>query len=143
MKKTSQKKEVKFYLAEDIRLELNNRPIIIGLYPRDRIVITLPTDIPALSKEAAVMIPSVSILASLVGFEGSFAVNISLYAPDTTVLIENSELGHIVDEGINSAHKEANLIAKFVPFKVTQLGEYKLVVSIKETDLEYKFRIEV
>lgn len=141
MAKSSQKKRSKFYLAEDIRLDQLNKPIIIGLYPQDKVIITLPPEMSDIPADTGVMIPTLSILVNLVGFDKSFETNISLYMPNGTPIFENNKLGeHEINN--DNIYKDINIIAKFSPFRVLALGLYKFIVKIEGSSFEYEFLIE-
>lgn len=141
MAKSSSKKSVRFYLAEDIRLDRENKAMIIGLYPANKIFITLPEGMSEIPSDKGVMLPGIAILINVSGFKDNFQAKISLYTPSGSALIEDSNLGE-VQTAPGNRYNFANLVAKFVPFKVLELGPHKLTVKIGQSKFEYEFSIE-
>ena len=136
-------KRVRYFIGDDIRAE-NDKPMIFGLCSSDRVQLGLPADKLDPTNEVPTMLPSLAVLASFIGYgageNGPINAEASLYLPDGEVVFEHHDLaGGIGPSPANI--NDINLILKFVPFKIPQLGEYRLLFQINGTAHEYKFSI--
>lgn len=140
MIKKQLKKSAQFYLAEDVRLDQENKAMLIGLYPANKVIITLPEGMTEISQNKGVMLPGLSILINVSGFSGVFQTKVSLYTPSGFPLMENNELGEI-EITPDNRYNSSNLVARFFPFRVIELGMHKFVVQINKSRFEYEFSI--
>ena len=137
------KGDVKFFMAEDIRLEGNYKPILIDLFPRDEVTLLAMSDdpLPEPANENPTLLHSLAILANVTGFEGNHELKMDLLDPNNTAIFKDTYLGAIEAEG-HIETNNANFVARFMPFKVTQLGEYKFVLKITDKEFTHKFIIK-
>jgi len=136
-------KRIRYFIGDDIRTE-NDKPMIFGLCSSDTVQLGLTAEIPGPTNEAPIMLQSLAVLASFIGYglgnKAPINAEASLYLPDGKVVFEH----HVLAGGIESTSaniNDINLILKFVPFLISQLGEYRLVFLLNGTAHEYKFNI--
>lgn len=134
-------KRVRFLIADDVRAE-GLKPIILGLFADDLVVIPIPPDQPDPSTGGTpVLLQSLAILTAFIGGKGSFKMEVSLYQPDGTAIFENKK----VEEGISSPTPtkkgNINFIAKFMPFSIPNFGKYRFVIKLDKKEFTYMFEI--
>lgn len=142
MTKKTLPKDVKFFLADDIRAENPTKPMLIGFYPDNIVRALMSSGQPEPTKEAPITFHSLAILVSFIDCAGFFDAEISLYQPNGKALIEPKKL----EEGLRSApatedKTNIHFIANFMPFMVPEFGIYKFVIKLDGTRYEYKFEV--
>ena len=131
---------IRFFLAEDVRAE-TTKPMIIGLFLDDIIVIEIPAEQPDPSKEAPIVLQSITILSSFIRCKGSFEANISLYQPNGTAIFEHQKIDGGVESDQSEGMSNINFIAKFMPFSIFEFGQYRFVIKLDEQEYVYMFGI--
>jgi hypothetical protein len=142
MTKNTLPKEVKFFLADDIRAENASKPMLIGFYPDNIVRASMSNGQPKPTNEAPITFHSLAILVALIDCAGFFDAEISLYQPNGKALLEPKKL----DEGLRSTtamEDKTNIyfIANFMPFTVPEFGIYKFVIKLDGTAYEHKFEV--
>lgn len=144
MSDSKNQKRIRYFIGDDIRSE-NDKPMIFGLCPSDTVQLALAAEQPDPANEAPVMLPSLAILASFIGYgTGSkepINAEASLYMPDGRVVFEHHDLMGGIESATQAHKNDINLIIKFVPFAIYQLGQYRLGIQLNGTKYEYKFNI--
>ena len=144
MSNSKNQKRIRFFIGDDIRSE-NDKPMIFGLCASDIVQLALPAEKPDPTKEAPVLLQSLAILASFIGYgTGStelIKAEASLYTPDGSAVFEHHDLMGGIESATQANKSDINLILKFVPFTIIRLGEYRLVINLEGTVYEYKFTI--
>lgn len=145
MSDSKNQKRVRYFIGDDIRSE-NDKPMIFGLCASDTVQVALTAEQPDPTKEAPIVLPSLAILASFIGYgTGStepINAEASLYLPDGRVVFEHHDLMGGIESAPQANKSDINLILKFLPFPIYQLGQYRLVFKLNGTAYEYKFTID-
>lgn len=130
----------RFYLADDVRSELNGKVTLVGLYPDDTIVFEMPAGIPDPTPEVPIGSEGITILCTLFGFTGSAVFDLALRGnePGSTGQTHQASL-HVEKD---AAH--VNMISKFRPLLVQSFGVKTFTISCAELDFyeEYKFQLK-
>jgi hypothetical protein len=127
---------VHFYMAEEMRPEMNGKITAVGIYPDHKMLVNLPKDAP----NPTVELPSV--LKSL-----SFLFNISSFVGEITVAIDLDVNGirrsFIKPTKYDSKEpgKSINIVAAMEPCIVNEFGLRKFIVNIDGN--EYLFDYEI
>lgn len=144
MSNSKNQKRIRYFIGDDIRSE-NDKPMIFGLCSSDTVQLGMSEEKPDPTDEAPIVLQSLAILGSFIGYGTGSAQPIkasaSLYRPDGTVVFENHDLMDGVESASQANKTDINLILKFVPFVINQLGQYRLVFNLNGTPYEYKFTI--
>lgn len=141
MSSKSLPKRVRFFIADDIRVE-GQKPMIIGFFPNDHVGMNIPADTPEPTSKNPVALQSLAILVSLIDIAGAYKAKISLYQPNGSAIFENSDLGEIIPSGEGLLKSGVvNLVAKFMPFPVPEFGLYRFEISLGRKKYQYEFRI--
>lgn len=135
-------KEVKFFLADDIRAENPSKPMLIGFYPDNIVRALMSNEQPEPTKEAPITFHSLAILVAFIDCAGFYDTEISLYLPNGKALLEPKKL----EEGLRSAPSTEDkpniyFIANFMPFTIPEFGIYKFVIKLDGTAYEHKFEV--
>lgn len=140
MTKKKMPKQVKFYLADDIRVE-GQKPLILGLFADDSVGVEMPSEVPEPTKELPVLLQGLAVLTSFIDCQGHFEARISLYGPDGVALFENQPIegGIGVEQSKNQAM--INFVAKFSPFGIPAFGTYKFRVGLDKKVFDYEFKV--
>ena len=137
-------KRIRYFIGDDIRSE-NDKPMIFGLCAGDTVQLGLTAEQPDPTSEAPIMLPSLAILASFIGYgagtKESIKAEASLYMPDGRAVFEHHDLMGGIESASHAQKSDINLIIKFVPFTIYHLGQYRLAIQLNGTKYEYKFNI--
>lgn len=140
MAKIKPPKRARFFLADDIRLESSQKPMMIGFFPNDLMHIILPENINP-TPESPVGIAGISILVAFFDFHGSLEMKMSLTSPSGEILINEESLGSL-ENGEGGKDATNNIVIRLAPFIIKVLGKYKLVINILKEVYEYEFDIQ-
>ncbi len=144
MSTSKNQKRIRYFIGDDVRSE-NDKPMIFGLCTSDTVHLGLTSEQPDPSNEVPVVLPSLAILASFIGYRtGSnepINAEASLYLPDGKVVFEHLVLSGGIETATQSHIRDVNLIIKFIPFSIYQLGQHRLAIQLNGTTYEYKFNI--
>ncbi|MDD5056334.1 MAG: hypothetical protein PHQ60_00580 [Sideroxydans sp.] len=140
MSSKSLPKRVRFFIADDIRIE-SQKPMVIGLLMDDFVGIDLPVGKPEPSAVTPIMLQSLAILASFIDCKGTFDAETSLYKPDGAALFEHQKLEGGVSSQLSDGKSNISFVAKFMPFVITEFGQYRFVFKLDAKEYEYKFRV--
>lgn len=128
-------KTARFFLADEVRYESNNKPILLGFYPDDVVVVPLPNDEPNPDKDHPLAIEGLTILTTFLEGQGSFQSRIKLIAPNgdtyegNHTVIQSEKLGTMIN------------YTKMNPFPVTDFGKYRFIIALDENEYSYEFEI--
>jgi len=130
---------VKFFIADDIRLEGGDspKPTMLGMYADNVIVVQMPEDQPDPTEEAPIAIEGIAILAAFYGGAGTFDGMVSLKLPSGDPLIVNSPTGPM------EARKGSAMlfVAKLHPFRVPEFGLYYFSIALDNTAYDFEFEL--
>lgn len=120
-------------ICEDVRLEPGGKMSLLGLYADSMFFSEA-----AWNGKNQAAIASLAFVVRLFGAEGDVNVKISFVKPDDSTLLPPAEF-----EQCNVKKENAtSFVAKSGPLVIDQLGEYKIVVEINDTETYTKpFRI--
>lgn len=127
---------VNFYMAEDLRQEVNGKVTAIGLYPDHVAVLQIPEDIPDPTETAPIFIKSLG-----------FLFNLSRLGQATTVAVDIESGGKrkpFLEAKEYPAVKPGdslNLVGVMAPCQVSSFGEKKLHVIIGKSVQTVTFEI--
>ena len=135
-KKKLQKPIVHFYIAEEIRPELDGKVTAVGLFTDHKVMVTLPADEPNPTAEAPIALKSVSLLFNISNFLGKILVKID---------VENNGVRRSIlkptENNLTEIGKSVNMVISMSPCIVNDFGSRNLIVDID--DSEYLFSYEV
>lgn len=142
MTNKSTPKEVKFYLADDIRADSSFKPTLFGLYPDNVVRPLMKTGQANPMKDAPITIQNLAILVVFIDCKGSFEAEISLYLPSGKALVEPNTLEGGLNSGPETEEKtNIHFIANFVPFNIPEFGTYRFVIKLDGIPYEHKFEV--
>ena len=132
---------VKFWIAEDIRQEIDNKLSLLGLYVDDVLVVKLPVDAPSFSKENPLLLEGVGILISVRGPVGQYQVKGAFYSGSAKDA--SNKLGEIREQvmELKPGIKVANIVCRLRPFIAGPLGIKTLFFSVDEQEFTYHFEV--
>lgn len=116
---------VNFYMAEDLRQEVNGKVTAIGLYPDHVAVLQIPEDIPDPTEAAPIYIKSLGFLFSLSRLGQPTTVSVDIESGGTRKPFLEAQEYPAIEPG-----KSLNLLGVMAPCPVSSFGEKKLHVSI-------------
>lgn len=140
MRNKKHPKRIRFFVADDIRIDDKQKPLVLGLFVDDQILVELSSDP---TRESPISLQAITILASLIDCRGQFEVETSLYGPDGSPIFEAQK----IDGGVSTSNTDMtssgniNLILKFSPFTVISLGTYRLDLKIDRKMHSYEFKV--
>jgi hypothetical protein len=139
-RKKHQPKRVRFFLADEIRTDDQSKPLIIGLFVDDQVLVNNPLEP---KPEKPIALQSITVLVSLIDCAGRFDAETSLYGPDGAVIFEGRKIegGVTAHDGESVGLKNMNLILKFSPFMIPSYGDYRLDLKLDKKTYKYEFRI--
>ena len=135
-KKKLQKPIVHFYIAEEIRPELDGKVTAVGLFTDNKVMVTLPANEPNPTAEAPIALKSVSLLFNISNFLGKILVKIDVESNGIRRSILKPTENDLTEIG-----KSVNMVINMSPCIVTDFGIRNLIVDID--DSEYLFSYEV
>ena len=127
---------VHFYLAEDLRQELDGKVSAIGLYPDKVVVLPLPDDIPEPTESAPLLVRSLAFLFSISKLSETATISIDIQSGGTRKPFVAPQEHPAVDLG-----RSINILCVMQPCVITSFGEKTLILKVKE--LEYTFNFEI
>lgn len=128
----------RFFLADDIRVEIGGKTTLQGLYPDDIILIDLPSGMPSPSITTPIQIEGFGILASFDRGFGSMSMDVRLSSPNGEVILE-------AKGGQLKAEKDGpvTFAGRFRPFIVSSVGTYEYFVTVDGKAFTYSFNIKI
>jgi hypothetical protein len=131
-----QKPIVHFYIAEEIRPELDGKVTAVGVFTDHKVMVTLPADELSPTLEAPIALKSVSLLFNISNFFGKNLVKIDVETNGIRRTILKPTENNLTEVG-----KSVNMVITMSPCIVTEFGVRNLIVTID--DNEYLFSYEV
>ena len=131
-----QKPFVHFYMAEEMRLEMNGKITAVGIYPDHRMLVNLPKDAPNPTAELPSVLKSLGFLFNISSFVGEVSVAIDLE-------VNGVRKSFMKPTNYDSSEpgKSINIVAAMEPCIVNEFGARKFIVSIDNN--EYFFNYEI
>ena len=126
----------RFFLAEDIRMEAGGKPLLLGLYVDDTILVDMPDSDPELSYDQPIVLNEMAVLASFPGTSGKFTGKLSITDSSGKILLQTGE-GEFQTEN----NGILNIVSRFRPFIFERFGKFKFVVELDENHFEFNFTI--
>lgn len=135
-KVNAQKPLVHFYMAEEMRLEMNGKITAVGIYPDHRMLVNLPKDAPNPTVELPSVLKSLGFLFNISSFVGEVSVTIDLE-------VNGTRRSFMKPTNYDSAEpgKSINIVAAMEPCIVNGFGVRKFIVNIDNN--EYFFDYEI
>lgn len=133
--------KVRVILADDIRIEKGtDKPIVIGLYTDDQIVLKLPAEAPDLSRKSVVVLRLAILFSVAAGElpEGQHVVKFTVTGPDGKSLIKSEGL-----TVVGSKTVPANLILNLPNFPVVGFGSYDVALEFPEASRSHEYQFKV
>lgn len=127
---------VHFYLAEDLRQELDGKVSAIGLYPDKVVVLPLPDDIPEPTESAPLLVRSLAFLFSISNLSEASTISIDIQSGGTRKQFAAPQEHPAVDLG-----RSINILCVMQPCVITFFGEKTLIVKINEREYTFDFEI--
>lgn len=127
---------VQFYLAEDVRQELNAKVSAIGLYPDRVLLLPLPEDIPEPTESAPLLVRSLVFLFNVSKFSEASTISIDIQSGGTRKPFVAPQEHPAVDLG-----QSINILCVMQPCAITSFGEKTLILKVKELEFPFNFEI--
>lgn len=130
--------QCRWYLADEVRLEIGGKVTIIGLFPDDSVVLEMPPDEPDPTPGQPVAIEGLTVLCIVRGFEGRHQFELALWGGDPARAVVRE-----VTMETNSPEATLNLVSKFRPMFVESFGDKTFRLSCEELGFvsEFKFKL--
>lgn len=132
---------VRFFIADDIRAD-GKKPMIIGLLTDDIVGIEIPENHPEPSSANPIILQSLAILISFINCHGPFEAKASLYRPDGAAAFEHHKLDGWITSDAPAIKGNINFILKFIPFGISQFGQYRFSVTLDDQEYNYDFTVK-
>lgn len=127
---------VRFYLAEDLRQELNSKVSAIGLYSDNVVVVPLPLDRPDPTVETPILLKSLGFLFNITNVRKATTISIDLEFNGARRPFMKPQ--KYPDQGPG---RSIILMGVMQPCAVTSFGEKTLFVKVGELDYAFSFEI--
>ncbi len=128
-------KDCAFFLADDIRIEHDGKPSLLGMYPDNTVLFQLPQEIPDPSPSTPIHSPGLSILAHFPRARGTFDMTLELLGPNGQVI------GKSVGDKLVGDRENINFVTRFSPFPVVGLGHYVMKITLGKKLYTFDFYI--
>ena len=136
-KKVAQREpQVRFYLSEDIRQEVNGKVTAIGLYPDNVVVMHIPDELPEPTESVPLFIRSLSFLFSI--------ANLSRAAPISVEIESNGKRSPFMASKKHPSTGPGgsmNMIGVMQPCPITSFGVRELIVRVGDSVHSFTFEI--
>lgn len=133
--KASRKKQVRLFVADEIRQEPGGKYALLGLYPDQCVVLTLPDGAQpqtGAQTQGLIAFDGLCFLVNISGYSGKQAVSIEFTDP-----LVNEKAGVISREADFSLGKSVTFVAKIRPYLVGQ-GEIERCVVVTVGDKRHQ-----
>lgn len=128
--------EVYFYLAEDLRQELDGKVSAIGLYADKVVVLPLPDNVPEPTKSAPLLLKSLAFLFSISKLNETATISVEIETSSERTPLTTPQKHPPVEAG-----RSINLLGLLQPCVITSFGHKAFILKIN--DLEYTFDFEL
>lgn len=132
--------KVRVFLADDIRVEKGtDKPLLIGFYADDQIVLRLKASDPDPSRSRVLMM-RLAMLFSVAGGElpeGAHDAQFTVTGPDGTSLAKSGGLT------VAAQTNPSNIILNLPNFAVVGLGNYKVLLEFPTAKLSHSYEFRV
>ncbi len=126
------------YVADDIQPLASGKLLTVGLYPDAVIMMHMPPDAPTVSLDAPAGMATLCLLLTVTGLPlGDSLYEGTLLLPDGATSTPAAPLQHVSVNG----QDPVNVIHKFAPFLVPQIGTYTLISKFKDVELRSTFEV--
>lgn len=130
----------KFYLADDIKAN-QPKPLIVGLYPDDRIIVNIEPGALPPSTERPGQIPDLAIMATFLDCSGQYLVNAKLIGPNGYVYLDTEQKHSYEIKSENQENTNINVNLNFRPFPIFSPGKYTLKIELDRFKYDYEFEV--
>lgn len=127
---------VHFYLAEDLRQELDGKVSAIGLYPDKVVVLPLPDEIPEPTESAPLLVRSLAFLFSISNLSEISTISVDIQTDRARMPLTTPQEHPAVEVG-----RSINMVGVMQPCVITSFGEKTLIVKINEREYTFDFEI--
>lgn len=130
------KPQVRFYVSEDIRQEVNGKVSAIGLYPDNVILLQLPDDVPDPTESQPILIQALG-----------FLFNVSKLSQATTISIDIKTNGKRKPFAQPKEYpspgpgRSINILGLMQPVLIASFGEKTLYVKVGESVYTFNYEI--
>lgn len=119
---------VNFYMAEDLRQEVNGKVTAIGLYPDHVAILQIPEDIPDPTDAAPIFIKSMGFLFNVSGITKPTTVSVDIESGGKRKPFLEAQEFAALEPG-----KSLNLLGVMAPCQVSSFGKKKLYVIVGDS----------
>ncbi|WP_332776683.1 hypothetical protein [Polaromonas sp.] len=130
------KPQVRFYIAEDLRQELNGKVSAIGLYTDNVVVLPLPENIPEPTESTPILIKSLGFLFNFSNLTHATTISIDIKADEKRKPFMQSH-----EFAMPGTGQSINMVGVMQPCVVTFFGERTLIVTVGESVHTFNFEI--
>lgn len=134
-------KDVKFYVADEVRMDNTQRPMIMGLFTDDLILIDAPKEIVP-SQENPIVIQGLCFLVACIDCKGEFKTKFNVITPEGNDLFATEDTSGVAKTVDEVSRNNLNLILNFKPFPIVKYGKYKLVFTLDTKTYDFTFGVE-
>ena len=135
-KLVAQEPVVNFYVAEDLRQELNGKVSAVGLYADRVIVLQIPKSIPEPTEDKPILIKSLGFLFNIARLQNKFN-----FSADVETNKKIKPFIPTKEYQITAKDKSISIMAVMQPCAITSFGEKKIIAKVGA--FTYKFDFEV
>lgn len=132
---------VKFFIADDIRADDAAKPMLLGFFPDDVVIISMPSDAPNPTKDKPIVLGGLAILVAFIDCRGPFVVKVSLYRPDGLPIFEKNKIEGGFGDSNSPEQGSMNFITKFMPFSIPSFGKYRFVIELDNKGYPFEFTL--
>lgn len=133
---TTIKPIVRFYISEDLRVEVNGKVSPIGLYPDNVVVVLVPDNAPTPTESKPIFMKSLSFLFNVSNLAKPTRISIDIEANGKRRSFMNAK--EYPAPGLGNSF---NMVGTMEPCPITSFGEKTLIVKVG--DLVQKFNFEI
>lgn len=135
-KAATAKPQVRFYIAEDLRQEVNGKVSAMGLYTDNVVVLPLPEDIPEPTESQPIMIKSLGFLFNFSKLTQAATISIDIETNGKRKPFMQPQEYPVPGPG-----QSINMVGVMQPCVVTSFGERTLIVTVGESVHTFNFEI--
>ena len=126
----------KFYLAEDIRSEVDGKQSVLGLYPYDMVALGLVPGTPEPSAETPIVFEGLCILCVFNDTFGEYSLDLTLKAPNDAILAHSTGT-----KAVAKTRGTMSFAIKLRPISLPMFGRYSYVLHLDGKPFEYFFDV--
>ncbi len=134
--KTKTKPLASFYLAEEMRLEIDGKVSAMGLFTDFKVMIPMPREMPNPTTEQPIHVKSLSLLFCISNVNTDFLVKIEIESGGNRKELIPSFSHKPIEFG-----KSSNIVVALSPLVVADFGDKYIFINIDSNEFMFKFEI--